>query len=240
MHRLEEESRQLAREVRPEPLPGLVCVSEAMQRVCRLVERAAASDISVLLVGESGTGKEVLSRALHALSPRAEGPMVTINCAAIPENLLESELFGHERGAFTGADRRVQGRLELADGGTRISELLVEIPPLRERPDDALVLARHFLERFQREPGRAQRGLSAEAVQAVAGHDWPGNVRELENRVKRAVVVAEGQRVPRQPAARRQPPDPLQAPARSPTEGVTPGVGSLYTPRRPVGARISS
>src|SRR5262245_10450332 len=257
LHRLEEENRRLARAARGEPLPGIVCVSEAMRRVCRLVERAAASEISVLLFGESGTGKEVLARALHGLSHRASGPFVAINCAAIPEQLLESELFGHERGAFTGADRRVVGRLELAHEGTlfldeigdmpagvqakllrflqerviqrvggreeirldtrvvsathrdvrergeeaplredlyfRLSELLVEVPPLRERPDDAVVLAQHFFELFRE--GRALQGLAPDAVAAIASHTWPGNVRELENRMKRAVVLAEGSRV---------------------------------------------
>ena len=259
LHHLEEENRRLAREARGEPLPGVVCVSEAMRRVCRLVERAAASEISVLLFGESGTGKEVLARALHALSRRSAGPFVAINCAAIPEQLLESELFGHERGAFTGADRRVMGRLELARGGTlfldeigdmpagvqakllrflqshviqrvggreeipldtrvvsathrdvrergegaplredlfyRVSELLIEIPPLRERPDDAVVLAQHFFEVFREGAGRPLQGLSPDAIAAIASHSWPGNVRELENRMKRAVVMAEGSRV---------------------------------------------
>jgi two-component system NtrC family response regulator len=128
LHRLEEENRRLARDGRREPLPGVVGISEAMLRVCRLVERAAVSDISVLVTGESGTGKEVLSRALHALSPRAEGPMVALSCAAIPEPLLESELFGHERGAFTGAERRVTGRLELAHRGTLLLDEVGDMP----------------------------------------------------------------------------------------------------------------
>jgi two-component system NtrC family response regulator len=258
--RLEEENRRLAREARGEPLPGVVCFSEGMRRVCALVERAAASDIGVMLLGESGTGKELLARALHARSARAARPLVAINCAAIPEQLLESELFGHERGAFTGAERRVQGRLELAQGGTlfldeigdmpppvqakllrflqerviqrvggredipldlrvvsatnrsvgesagmaglredlyyRVSELRIEIPPLRERPDDAVVLARFFLEKFRGERnGRPLQGLAPDAIAAIASHRWPGNVRELENRMRRAVVMAEGARI---------------------------------------------
>ncbi len=259
LHALQAENRRLAREAGAEPLPGVVCVSEAMRRVCRLVERAAASQISVLLVGESGTGKEVIARALHALSPRRDGPLVAINCAAIPESLLESELFGHERGSFTGADRRVVGRLELANGGTlfldeiaevpkpvqvkllrflqerviqrvggrtdltvdvrvvsatnrapsaltgsdglredlfyRLSELLIEVPPLRERPEDAVLLAQHFLRQHGKERERPLEGLASDAVAAVARHGWPGNVRELENRMKRASVLAEGPRV---------------------------------------------
>ncbi len=259
LHGFEQESRRLARSAEEEEaLPGIVCVSAVMQRVCGLVRRAAASDISVLLIGESGTGKEVLARALHACSPRSEGPFVAINCAAIPENLLESELFGHERGAFTGANRRIQGRLEFAHGGTlfldeigdlspaaqakllrflqerviqrvggredisidtrlvcathrdvraldaeggfredlyyRISELLIEVPPLRERPGDASALAQHFFDRYRERAARPLQGLAPGAIAAIANHPWPGNVRELENRMKRAVALADGPR----------------------------------------------
>jgi two-component system NtrC family response regulator len=259
VHALQAENRRLAREARGEPLPGVVCVSEAMRAVCALIERAARSQLSVLLVGESGTGKEVLAQALHALSGRS-GPLVAINCAAIPETLLESELFGHERGAFTGAERRVIGRLEGANGGTlfldelaevpgpvqvkllrflqerviqrvggredipvdtrlvsatnrplerlrppdpelredlfyRVSELLIEVPPLRARPEDAVVLAQHFVAKYAKERERPLEGLAAGAVAAVARYPWPGNVRELENRMKRAIVLAEGPRL---------------------------------------------
>ena len=242
-----------------EPLPGVLASSESMLRVCRLVERAASSDISLLLSGESGTGKEVIARATHLCSTRAEGPFVAINCAAIPENLLESELFGHERGTFTGAVRRSLGQLEHANGGTllldeigdmplslqgkllrflqerviqrvggreqipvdtrvvsathrdldgqvaegafredlyyRLSELVVKIPPLRERPEDAVLLAQRFFERFRADAPRSVVGLSPEAVAAIARHAWPGNVRELENRLKRAVLLAESPRI---------------------------------------------
>ncbi len=259
LHALELEIRRLAQEATVEPLPGVIARSEAMAEVCRLVERAAASNISVLLSGESGTGKEVLARALHERSARGAGPFVAINCAAIPEHLLESELFGHERGAFTGAVRRAVGRLEGAAGGTllldeigdmpaglqakmlrflqervvervggreeipvdtrivsashrdlkalvseggfcedlfyRISELEIAIPPLRERGEDTLLLARHFFDRFRREAGRRLQGLAPDAVSALLRHSWPGNVRELENRVKRAVVISEGPRL---------------------------------------------
>ena len=214
----------------------------------------------MLLVGESGTGKEGLAQALHALSPRSKRPLVAINCAAIPESLLESELFGHEKGSFTGADRRVMGRFELANGGTlfldeiaevpkpvqvkllrflqerviqrvggreelavdvrlvsatnrpssaltqgdgalredlfyRVSELSIEVPPLRQRPEDAVVLAHHFLHKHRGERERPLEGLAPDAVAAVARHTWPGNVRELENRVKRALVLADGPRL---------------------------------------------
>jgi two-component system, NtrC family, response regulator len=260
LHELQAENRRLAREARGEPLPGVVCVSEAMRHVCALIERAARSEISVLLVGESGTGKEVLAQALHAVSRRSDGPLVAINCAAIPESLLESELFGHERGSFTGADRRVIGRLEGANGGTlfldelaeipntvqvkllrflqerviqrvggredlpvdarlvsatnrpleqltspagglredlfyRVSELLIEVPPLRARPEDAVLLAQHFLQKHAKQRELPLEGLASDAVAAVARHDWPGNVRELENRMKRAIVLAAGPRL---------------------------------------------
>jgi two-component system NtrC family response regulator len=258
LHDLEQENRRLARRTPREPLPGIVATSDAMLRACRMVELAASSDITVTLVGESGTGKEVLARALHALSSRASGPLTAINCAAIPEQLLESELFGHERGAFTGANRQSIGRFELANGGLlfldevgdiplplqvkllrvleerviqrvggrtdipldiriacathrdlpalvteggfredlyyRISELVIEIPPLRERPQDALLLAQHFLGRLA-ENDRALRGLRPDALAAIAHHTWPGNVRELENRMKRAALMAEGSRI---------------------------------------------
>ncbi|MDH3520059.1 MAG: PEP-CTERM-box response regulator transcription factor [Myxococcales bacterium] len=252
---LEEENRRLAHDRVREPLPGVVCTSDAMREVCRLVARAADTEISVLLIGESGTGKEVLARALHAESARCEAAFVAINCAAIPEQLLESELFGHERGSFTGADRRVIGRLELANGGTllldevgdmpaplqakllrflqerviqrvggrqdihldtrivsathrdlqalaargafredlyyRLSELAIRIPPLRERPEDAVLLAQHFFEQYRSEGAKTAQRLAPDAIAAVARYAWPGNVRELENRLKRAVLLAD-------------------------------------------------
>jgi two-component system, NtrC family, response regulator len=228
----------------------------AMLRVCRDVEKLAATDVPVLLLGESGTGKEALARALHSLGPRARKTFVAINCGAIPETLLESELFGYERGAFTGAVKQTIGKIESADGGTlfldeigdlpailqvkllrflqdqmveriggrrpiqvdvrivsatnkavedqtaasgfrsdllyRLNAVTVRIPPLREREGDAVLLARHFLNEFNRAFQRRLRGFTEAAVAAIADYEWPGNVRELENRVKRAVVMAEG------------------------------------------------
>jgi two-component system NtrC family response regulator len=259
LHGLQEESSSRWSASDEEPLPGIIGTSEALKRICRTIERAARSDISVLLVGESGTGKEVLVRALHALSARAAAPLVAISCVAIPATLLESELFGHERGAFTGALRRRSGRIESAQGGTffldeigdmpvelqakllrflqertiqrlgggkeipvdvriacaanrdlramvaegdfredlyyRLSELSVEVPPLRERSNDCALLARHFFERFRKQARRPLRGLTQGALEAVSRHPWPGNVRELENRVKRGVLMAEGTEV---------------------------------------------
>jgi two-component system NtrC family response regulator len=251
---LEAENRRL-RENQDEPFFGITTASEPMLRVCRSIEKVAPTDASVLLLGESGTGKELLARALHELSNRKRGPFVAINCGAIPETLLESELFGHEKGAFTGAIRQVKGKIELAQRGTlfldeigdmpmalqvkllrfvqervieriggreqipvdvrivcatnrnlreriaaelfredlfyRISEISIEIPPLRDRGDDCVVLACHFIEKYGRGDGKRRLKLSPDALSALREHDWPGNVRELENRIKRAVILAE-------------------------------------------------
>jgi two-component system NtrC family response regulator len=221
-----------------------------------MVEKVAPADISVLILGESGTGKELFARALHNLSPRSKGRFVAINCAAIPENLLESELFGHEKGAFTGAHKQTQGKVELASGGTlfldeigdmpaplqakllrflqervvervggrdeipvdvrvvcatnqdldqrikdglfredlyyRIGEVTLRVPPLRERVGGIAVLAQVFLQRFAAAHGRAIRGFAPDALAAIETYRWPGNVRQLENKVKTAVVMAEG------------------------------------------------
>ncbi len=256
VHELESENRRLAEAPAPSPIKHIVTASEAMLKVCRTVERLATTNVSVLLLGESGTGKEALARALHELGPRARQPFVAINCGAIPENLLESELFGHERGAFTGAVKQSIGKIEAANKGTlfldeigdlphplqvkllrflqeqvieriggratiavdvrivsatnmqleeqigegrfrndlfyRLNSVTVRIPPLRERPGDAMLLARYFLGRFNREFSRNLRGFTDEAMSAIAAHPWPGNVRELENRLKRAVVMADG------------------------------------------------
>ncbi len=259
LYELEEENRRLAGDRRHSPLDGVITGSPAMLQVCRTIEKVAPADVGVLLYGESGTGKEVLARALHHLSPRARAPFIAINCAAIPENLLESELFGHEKGAFTGAVKQTPGKIELADGGTlfldeigdlalalqvkllrflqqrvvervggrkeipvdvrvvcathqdltelisqnrfredlfyRLSELVITIPPLRERYGDATLLAQHFLVRYGNEQGRSFLGLSQDALNAIDAYEWPGNVRELENRMKRAVVMTDGKRI---------------------------------------------
>jgi two-component system NtrC family response regulator len=257
---LEEENRRLAANGgSASPIKRIVTASEAMLKVCRTVEKLATANVPVLLLGESGTGKEALARALHELGPRARGPFVAINCGAIPENLLESELFGYERGAFTGAVKQTIGKIEAANKGTlfldeigdlpfqlqvkllrflqeqviervggrqsipvdvrvvsatnmqleeqvaggrfrndlyyRLNSVTVRIPPLRERPGDAGLLARFFLARFNQEFGRSLRGFADTAMAAIAEHPWPGNVRELENRMKRAVVMAEGRLV---------------------------------------------
>ncbi len=253
---LEAENRRLLEAAAASPIDGIIGSSPEMLRVMRNIGKMAPTNVAVLLRGESGTGKELLARAVHKLSPRAREPFVPINCAAIPETLLESELFGHEKGAFTGALKQTIGKIESANRGTlfldeigdvplpmqvkllrflqdqvieriggrnpvqvdvrivcatnqdldlmmvegrfredlyyRLNEVTVQVPPLRERASDAVVLASFFLTRFAAEYGRPARGFSATALAALRDHPWPGNVRELENRVKRAVVMTDG------------------------------------------------
>ncbi len=256
---LEAENRKLQRLQPGAALAGIITASEPMQKVCRTIEKVAPVDATVLLLGESGTGKEVLARAVHELSSRAAKRFVAINCAAIPENLLESELFGYEKGAFTGASKQTKGKIEYADGGTffldevgdlpmplqakllrflqertverlggreeipvdvrvvcathqdlrrligegrfredlfyRISEVTINIPPLRERPGDAVLLAHAFLERYAEQFKKAVKGFTPDAVAAIESHPWPGNVREMENCIKRAVIMSDGGRI---------------------------------------------
>jgi len=257
VHALEAENRRLAAEAsRAAAADGVVTGSPEMRQVLRTVAKVAPSDASVMLLGASGTGKELLARAVHQQSPRARGPFVAINCAAIPDTLLESELFGHERGAFTGAVKTTPGKIETAQGGTlfldeigdvpasmqvkllrflqerviervggrkpiavdvrvltathrdvkqlmrdgafredlyfRLAEVVVRIPSLAERSGDAVLLAKHFLTRFRRPDQKDLRGFTPQAMAAIAAWPWSGNVRELENRVKRAVIMAEG------------------------------------------------
>ncbi len=235
---------------------GLVGESPAMQRVFSAIAKVAATPATVLITGESGTGKELVARAIHYSSPRASAPFVPVSCAAIPEALLESELFGHVKGAFTGASETRAGFLQTAEGGTifldeissttlstqvkllrvlqdkevcmvgstrarhvdirilaatnkdllslvkkdafredlyfRLNVLTIDVPPLRDRGDDVLILIRHFRERFAREMGRAVPDFSDQALQVLRNYHWPGNVRELENVVQRLVVMNEG------------------------------------------------
>jgi two-component system NtrC family response regulator len=256
VYELEMENRRLSQDKGHMPLSGIIATSPQMLEVCRTIEKVAPADVTTLLLGASGTGKERFARALHELSARAEKPMVAINCAAIPENLLESELFGYEKGAFTGAAKTTPGKIEYADGGTlfldeigdlpmelqakllrflqervveriggrkeipvdvrivcathqdleqqirdggfredlyyRVSEITINIPPLKDREGDALVLAKAFLRRFAEEMNSKARDFSPEAARAIETFDWPGNVRELESRVKRATIMADG------------------------------------------------
>jgi two-component system, NtrC family, response regulator len=256
---LERENRRLMDSQVSPALAGLITKDEGLLKICRQIEKLAPTNASVLLLGDSGTGKEVLARGLHQLSPRRDKRFIAINCAAIPEALLESELFGYERGAFTGAAKQTQGKVELADGGTlfldevgdlplslqakllrflqerviervggreeiavdtrvicathrnlrdlikqggfredlfyRLSEIVLTIPPLRERSGDTLVLAHAFVQRFGAANGRDKLSLRDDALDAIQSHDWPGNVRELENAIKRAVIMADGNQI---------------------------------------------
>ncbi len=253
---LEEENLALKESSDPMPLKGVIAASDSMLKVCKLAERVAPTSANVMILGETGTGKEVFAKAIHNLSERSDEPMVVINCAAIPENLLESELFGHEKGSFTGAVGRKIGKIEAASGGTlfldeigdmalplqakilrflqervvervggntsipvdvrvisathrplkemietgdfredlffRLSEVSLTLPALRDRDADSVLLARRFLAEFAE--GR-KLSMSQDAVAAITGWKWPGNVRELENRVKRACILADGNRI---------------------------------------------
>jgi len=259
VHALEAENRRLAERAGGAALGGLISAAPEMAKVTRTIERVANADVSVMLLGASGTGKELLARGLHDSSPRARGSFVAINCAAIPETLLESELFGHEKGAFTGAVKTTEGKIEQAHGGTlfldeigdvplplqvkllrflqervieriggrkpiavdtrivcathqdvdamvadgrfredlyyRLAEIVIRIPSLAERSGDAVLLAQHFLKKYAKTMHSAVTGLSPDARTAIDAWGWPGNVRELENRMKRAVIMAEGKLV---------------------------------------------
>ncbi|MDH4048420.1 MAG: PEP-CTERM-box response regulator transcription factor [Gammaproteobacteria bacterium] len=256
---LESENRRLQNLASESPLDGIVAASEGMLQVCRMIEKVAPTNVTTLLLGESGTGKELLARALHNLSPRKDKRFVAINCAAIPENLLESELFGHEKGAFTGAVKQTPGKVEIANSGTlfldeigdmplalqakmlrflqerviervggreeisvdvrvvcatnqnptglisqglfredlyyRVSEITIDIPPFRDREEGRLILARTILNRYAKQQGRALNGFTDDANEAIEAYSWPGNVRELENKIKGAVIMADGKQV---------------------------------------------
>ena len=259
LHGIESENRRLEANGGDQVLGSMISAAPEMLKVAKTVERVATADVSVMLLGASGTGKELLARAIHEKSSRGSGAFIAINCAAIPENLLEAELFGYERGAFTGAVKSNVGKIELAQGGTlfldevgdiplplqvkllrflqermieriggrapiavdtrivcathqdldamiagdrfredlyyRLAEIVVKIPSLSDRPGDAVLLARHFVNLFARELNPKVGALSADAVAAIDSYAWPGNVRELENRIKRAVIMADGKSV---------------------------------------------
>jgi two-component system NtrC family response regulator len=258
LHGIENENRRLEERSGDDRtvLGTMITAAPEMLKVARTIERVANAAVSVMLLGASGTGKELLARGLHEASGRRGGTFVPINCAAIPENLLEAELFGYEKGAFTGAIKTTEGKIELAHGGTlfldevgdiplplqvkllrflqervieriggrkpipvdtrivcathqdlpemikggsfredlyyRLAEIVVKIPTLAERHGDATLLAKHFLNRFSKEMNPAVKGFAPSALSAINEWPWPGNVRELENRMKRAVIMAEG------------------------------------------------
>ncbi len=261
LREIEEENRRLVASSGADKtvLGRLITGAPEMVKVARTIERVARTSASVMLLGASGTGKELLAKGLHEASDRARGPFIAISCAAIPETLLESELFGHEKGAFTGAVKTTEGKIESAAGGTlfldevgdiplplqvkllrflqertiervggrraiavntrivcathqdlesmiqqgsfredlfyRLAEIVIRIPGLAERHGDPVLLAKAFLKRFAAEINPAVTGFAPDALAAIDAHDWPGNVRELENRVKRAVIMADGKLV---------------------------------------------
>ena len=238
---------------------GIIGSSESIDRLRMMVKRIAPTEITALLLGESGTGKEVTANAIHLASDRKKKPFIAINCASIPETLLESELFGFEKGAFTGAHKSTKGKIECAEGGTlfldeigdmpfslqakllrflqekrierlggrqeipvdvrvvcatnqnledmvkektfredlfyRVSEITLNIPPLREREEDVLILAQFFLRRYAQEYKRNVKGFSEDALSAIKSYQWPGNIRELQNKVKSSVIMSSGAQV---------------------------------------------
>ncbi len=256
---LERENLELSRDRNGTSIKGIVAASPQMLAVCRTLEKVAPADVTTLITGETGTGKELLARAVHDLSNRRDKPFAAINCAAIPENLLESELFGYEKGAFTGATQSKKGKVESANGGTlfldeigdmpmalqakllrflqertidriggvqpvsvdvrvvcathrdvkdlisqgtfredlyyRISEVTLDVPALRDRGGDALVIAQSLIKSLGKQMDRAQLTFSQDAINAINSHPWPGNVREMINKVKRAIIMADGKRV---------------------------------------------
>jgi two-component system, NtrC family, response regulator len=256
---LEREYRQLQQSVRAEGFEDMIGSSPHMQGVFAYIRKVAKTTAPVLLLGESGTGKEMVAMALHRRSSRKDGPFIAINCNAIPESLLESELFGHEKGSFTGAHAQRKGMIESASEGTlfldeigelppgvqvkllrflqeqrfqrvggrqeiqidtriiaatnvdlkqavaeskfredlffRLAVVVIKLPPLRERADDIVLLAREFLHRYAAQNGKANLTFTPEGLRAINCHSWPGNVRELQNRVKRAVIMADGKRI---------------------------------------------
>jgi len=259
LHAMQQENRRMLQIQADSPLAGIVTRDPGMLKLCRSVEKVAPSSATVMLLGDSGSGKELIARALHKMSGRHEHRFVAINCAAIPENLLESELFGHEKGAFTGAGQQTLGKIETAHGGTffldeigdmamalqakllrfvqervieriggrteipidvrivcathqdlkalvsagrfredlyyRLSEIVLSIPPLRERVGDCALLAHHFKNRFCTAEGRPSMSISEDALVAVEEYGWPGNVREMENCIKRAVIMSDGPQI---------------------------------------------
>lgn len=241
------------------PLKGVIASNPMMLNICRSIEKLAPTNVTTLLLGESGTGKEVLAKAIHNLSENKSNPFVAINCAAVPETLIESELFGYEKGAFTGANKQTPGKIETAEGGTlfldeigdmplpaqakllrflqerviervggrkeipvnvrvvcatnknleamvkentfredlyyRISEIVINIPPLRERHGDKILLARFLLEKYADEHNKKITDFTPSATSAIESYEWPGNIRELENKIKRAVIMADDKKI---------------------------------------------
>ena len=261
IHELEDYNRRISLS-QQEPLEGLITNDPQLLKICRQLEKISPTTVTCTLLGESGTGKEVMARAIHQLSPRKTKRFVAINCAAVPENLIESELFGYEKGAFTGANKTTIGKVETANEGTlfldeigdmplnlqakllrflqerviervggrseipvdvrvicatnknleemvkagsfredlfyRICEMTVMIPPLRNRLGDKVLLARHFKLKFAKEHGQNVTGFTPDAIAAIENYSWPGTIREMENKIKRAVIMADGKHITRE------------------------------------------
>ncbi|WP_424194100.1 PEP-CTERM-box response regulator transcription factor [Ampullimonas aquatilis] len=260
LYELQSENDKLRKKISPSlALGGLITASPTMLKACRMVERAAKTDATALILGESGTGKELVARAFHDLSERRNKRFVAINCAAIPETLLESELFGYEKGAFTGAAKQTLGKIEMAQGGTlfldeigdlplalqakflrfiqerviervggreeipvdirivcathqnlknqigegkfredlfyRLSELVINLPPLRDREGDAVLIGKALLIRIAEQMSRKGLIFAEDALRAIEAYRWPGNVREMENCIKRAIIMADGHKI---------------------------------------------
>ena len=259
LYELERENQELSTGNSTSTIKGVIASSPKMLDICRMIEKIAPADVTTLLLGETGTGKEVLAKAIHQLSSRSDEPFSAINCGAIPENLLESELFGHEKGSFTGATQRKQGKIELAHGGTlfldeigdmplplqvkllrflqervieriggikvipvdvrvvcathqnlqshieqglfredlyyRVSEITLNIPPLRDREGDSIIIAQALLKTICQKMNRPNLSFSEDAMRAIKSYNWPGNVREVINKVKRAVIMADDKKV---------------------------------------------
>jgi len=207
VHNLREENRSLREALgKRYSHPNIVARSPKMQEVLAMVERVAPTNSTVLLGGESGVGKDLIARAIHEKSRRASGPFIKINSTAIPENLLESELFGYEKGAFTGANNSKPGKFELADKGTlfleqgtfredlyyRLNVVPIDIAPLRQRKEDIPELVNLFISRFAADSGKPVKSITPEAMQILVNYHWPGNVRELQNIIERACALAKG------------------------------------------------
>ena len=286
--RLVTENIILKEELGPKFMPVIIGRSPAIEEVARKVKRVAPVKSTVLLLGESGTGKELFARAIHCLSPRKDYPFVAINCAAIPDRLLENELFGHEKGAFTGADSAKPGKFELAHMGTvfldevgeldlslqakllrvlqegeierlganapmkidvrvvaasnkdlekevrekrfredlyyRLNVFPLQIPPLRDRPEDVPLLAGYFVKKYSQEIKRGEIALTEEALRALCSNNWKGNVRELENAIERAVILCDGDGIKREHLCL-SPCPPVQGPPNDQTISGRPGAG---------------
>jgi two-component system NtrC family response regulator len=257
MHALEATNRQLQKQTADSTgLLGMIGISPPMKKIFKFIRKVSTNNYPVLITGASGTGKELAAQAIHKLSPRSSKPIIIVNCGAIPENLIESELFGHEKGAFTGATERKKGKFELADNGTlfldeigelpltmqvkllrclqegtidrvggtetihldvriiaatnvdlkeavqnktfredlyfRLSVVPVELPALKDRTEDIMVLAQHFLSTEGRALRLSKTSFSLSAIAALSSHQWPGNVRELQNRIRRALTIFNG------------------------------------------------